>query len=240
MRITTLATVLVTSLGLVTAAHADPAPSVTSTSTVAGPSAGSWSLGVRIPWDGTAYPNHAAIGMGGIGVDVGKVMANGLYLGATGDYEELMDIGGMTGDSDASPMHSRLRGGVEGRYYFHDGSAEASINDGPYFTVPRHDWIGARGGVESMDGRTLGGYADLEIGFDAMINSFGFGMYITGGVSVEPKGLFTSPSGPVTSTNNDGFANYSATSTVSDPTDASGPGDVVSPYVTVGMKLTFG
>jgi hypothetical protein len=184
--------------GFATAAHAQTADTqVTSTDDAAGPHAGAWSLELAVPIDVTFGSGPTLIGAGGLEVGLGKRLTDNWYLGATGDFEGLVDT-----DVFAQNAPSiRLRAGGEARYIFNTGTGSASVNCGPSFPVPRTDWIAARVGGETLDGGTsYGTYGDLSVGTDFWLGHTQIGMYVQAGLSIEPTAAYGTPSSDTTGT----------------------------------------
>jgi hypothetical protein len=204
----------------------------TSGITSVGPKDGAWTWGLRIPWDAQFTPHNISMGVIGVTLDVGKHLASSRwYLGGSAEYELEADM--MPPDPDGPSMFNRLRAGGEARYYFGDGIATVSVNDGPEVPVPRHNWIGFRGGAESFDGFShLGEFADVTLGWDANLGDTAFGMTLTGGVSIEPSSVF-----PGNAQNDPTDEGWDGTSTGAalPPTPAS----YMSPYLALGIHLQF-
>jgi opacity protein-like surface antigen len=208
-------------------AHAQAVPASTAAADDSGPHAGSWSFEVNLPVDATFAPNQTLIGVGGVELGLGQRLTDRWYLGVTGGIEGLV---GTNFEATNTPS-MRLRGGVEARYTFHQGSGTVSVNDGPEFGVPRYDWIGANAGLESLDGGTTHGeYAELTLGSDVWLGRTQVGMYLKAGVSIEPNGAY----GSVPMTNDDG-----ATEAVEAP-PAQDVSSTTATYVALGWRLAFG
>ena len=233
MKFLPMASMVIVSLGA-SVAHAQapgaPSESVAATSTL--PTPGTWSTEIRMGLPATFTNNGVVMGVADFQLGIGKRLSDRWYVGATGEWILGLDVGGSAasaGDSDASLLTSTLRVGGEGRYIFHQGQATLNVDCGPSFTVPRYDWIGFRGGAQSVSGAD-GGFAELAIGMEMKVNaSFQYGMYLAAGLSFEPSDAYGTPSMPDVS----GIAR-----TVSAPADNSS--FVTSPYVTLGWDLTFG
>jgi hypothetical protein len=225
-------------LGLVNVARAQGAPSdtapATATSDGLAPSpfgdselhAGSWPVELYMPWEGTFAADNVWIGMVGVGVGLGNRITPNWYLGVTADYELLAGIEG--GDDGTVPDLNRLRGGVETRYIINRGTSVASVNCGPAFHLPRYDWIGARAGVETLDGGTTHGeYGELSIGSAFALGRTQLGMYLAAGLSVEPIQAYglTSPPSDTTA------------KTVTPPDNSP---SAIGKYVTLGMLVSLG
>jgi hypothetical protein len=209
--------------GFATAAHAQaadaPAPS---TDDSAGPHAGAWSLELAVPIDVTFGSGPTLIGAGGLEVGLGKRLTDTWYLGATGDFEGMVDT-----DVFAQNAPSiRLRAGGEARYIFNTGTGSASVNCGPSFPVPRTDWIAARVGAETLDGGTsYGTYGDLSIGSDFWLGHTQIGMYLQAGLSIDPTAAYGTSS-------SDG-----ATAAIARPAAQS---TTTAKYVGLGWRFAFG
>ena len=190
-----------------------------------GPKAG-LELGLRFSWDGQITPNNASMGVIGVGLDLGEHLGRSRwYIGVSGEYELEADMEPPENES-GSGMFSRFRGGGEARYYFHDGLAGVSINDGPEEAVPRHDWFGLRGGAESFDGFThTGEFVDVTYGWDASLGQIALGMCLTAGVSVEPSAVF-----PGTAMSTTPSTDGAATTT---------PATYYSPYFALGIHVAL-
>ena len=195
------------------------------------PHAGAWSFELSVPVDVTLAPNQTLIGVGGLGLGLGKRVTDDWYLGVTGDIEGLV----ATNFEASNAPSMRLRGGAEARYIFHQGSGTASINDGPAFAVPRYDWVGARAGVESLDGGTTrGAYAELSLGTDMWLGTTQIGMYLSAGASVEPTAAYGTPS--MTGDAATGTAGLGAEA----PPAQDSSSTTVAKYFTLGWRLAFG
>ncbi|HEX4418454.1 MAG TPA: hypothetical protein VH165_11170 [Kofleriaceae bacterium] len=213
-------------------AGATPAPDASDA-----PHAGAWSFEMTIPIDAT-FASSTVIGVGGLGLGLGKRLTDAWYLGGTAELEGLV----ATGDLDGAPL-LRLRGGAEARYIFHQGTGTASVNDGPAFEVPRYDWIGARAGLESLDGGTTrGGYADLSLGTDMWIGSTQLGIYLSAGIAIEPLHAYGTPSttgDPTFRTGPTGGGNaIDGGATAAPATDDSSL--TTATYLTFGWRIAFG
>ncbi len=161
--------------------------STTTTTTTDGPHAGAWSLELSLPFDVTFGNGPTLMGVGGLGVGVGKRVSDNWYLGGTFDFEEEVN---MTGENGPDGFF-RMRAGGEARYIFNRGTGEASVNCGPAFAVPRTDWIAFRTGAETLDeGTSYGTYGDVSIGTDFWLGSTQFSMYLQGGASIEPTATY--------------------------------------------------
>jgi hypothetical protein len=216
---------------LTPASAAEPSTEVASTAAPddGGPHAGNWSFEVNLPVDAMFAPNQTLIGVGGVELGLGQRLTDRWYLGVTGGVEGLV---GTNFEATNTPS-MRLRGGVEARYIFHQGSGTASVNDGPAFGVPRYDWIGANAGLESLDGGTTHGeYAELSLGSDMWLGRAQVGMYLKAGVSVEPTGAYGSV--PMSDDGTTGTAGLAAEAPPAQ--DAS----TMATYVALGWRLAFG
>jgi hypothetical protein len=193
---------------------------------VASPHPTGLQLGMRTPWDVTIAPNHIGLGVVGFGIDLGERVTDRVYLGVMTDYEMVMHVG------DADPgIENRLRGGIEARYYFHEGTA--TLGGGPSgdcgcygepITVPRYDWVGLRFGEETVDEFSKRGtFADISLGTDAQIGASQLGAYLSAGISLEPAAAYATSADD-------------SPRTVTLPDSASGP----SYYFTLGMHGSFG
>jgi hypothetical protein len=194
--------------------------------------AGSWPVEVYMPWDGTFAEDRVWIGMVGVGVGLGNRITPDWYLGVTADYEMLMGAEGGNWDAPINvPDLNRLRGGVESRYIFNQGSGVGTVNDGPEFGVPRYDWIGARAGFETLDGGTTHGeYGELSIGSAFAMGRMQLGMYLAAGLSVEPVQAY-------------GLTPPASTGTTGIPMTITAPDSspsAIGTYVTLGMIVSLG
>ncbi|HTR55446.1 MAG TPA: hypothetical protein VMJ10_32430 [Kofleriaceae bacterium] len=182
------------SFGVASAAHAQSvtmfAPGAQPAAAPPARGAGTWSLGLRVPMYFIGTPRGTGWGAFGLGVDLGKRLTDRWYLGASVDDEMEVNMGG----DPAFNNLSRERLGVETRYRFHDGTALVCDDDDDNCgSVPRHDWLGMRAGVERMNGETLGAFGEATLGMDAGGGSTALGMYFTLGLSIEPASFFTDP-----------------------------------------------
>jgi hypothetical protein len=225
---------MIVSLGIATAAHAQSAPGetapTTTTTTMTNdlPAPGGWSTDVRIGVPATFTDTGVVLGMANFQLGVGKRVGDRWYLGGTAEWTLGMNLG-----DDAASVTSSLRGGAEARYIFHTGTASVSTNgdEGPFYDTQRYDWIGLRGGVQSVSGAD-GAFGEVSLGFDAKVSdSFQFGMYVAAGVNLEPAGAYGTPS------MSDGNNSLGAAHVVNDTGSSS---YVTSPYVSLGWDLTFG
>jgi len=203
--------------------------------------AGTWTVGIRFPWDGESLPNGAAFGVGGVGVDIGMHVSDTWYLGGSADWEAVLST---AGDAESGPgEYNRFRAGGEARYYFHEGTAAANVNDAAWTPIPRHNYLGVRGGIETFDGGTTEGkFADVTLGTEMTTSVIGMGMYISAGLSLEPASLFdstpSSSSSPTASTANVDLARDMTGSPGAAATPSTS-GSTMSPYVTLGMSMLF-
>ena len=145
---------VIVSLGVATAAHAQSAPGeiapTTTTSTPSDlPTPGGWSTDVRIGIPATFTDTGVVLGMANFQLGVGKRVSDRWYLGSTAEWTLGMNLG-----DDAASVTSSLRAGAEARYIFHVGTASVSTNGdaGPFYDTPRYDWIGFRGAAQSVSG----------------------------------------------------------------------------------------
>jgi hypothetical protein len=233
--------VVVVLLGLVGIAHAQGAPtdSVPAATPADGLAAspfgdselhaGSWPVELYMPWEGTFAADNVWIGMVGVGVGVGNRITPNWYLGVTADYELLAGIEGGDADGPAVPDLNRFRGGLETRYVFNHGSSVGTVNCGPAFHLPRYDWIGARAGVETLDGGTTHGeYGELSIGSAFALGRTQLGMYLAAGLSAEPVQAYgVAPASEVTG----------AAKTVTPPDNSP---SAIGMYFTLGMLVSLG
>ena len=208
---------------------ADPETDVPSADSAPGPHAGAWSLELAIPIDVTFGSGPTLIGVGGLELGVGKRLTDNWYLGATGDFEGLVD----TDVFAASSPSIRLRAGGEARYIFNTGTGSASVNDGPEFAVPRTDWIAARVGAETLDeGSSYGTYGDVSIGTDFWLGHTQIGMYVEAGLSVEPTAAYG------TTSSSDDDSTTTGTAAIAQPAQ---PGATTTEkYIGLGWRFAFG
>jgi hypothetical protein len=203
--------------GFASVAHAQAAPD-------GGPHAGAWSLELAIPIDVTFGDGPTLVGAGGLELGVGKRLTDHWYLGATGDFEGLVDTDIF---ADNAPS-IRLRAGGEARYIFNTGTGSASVDCGPSFPVPRTDWIAARAGAETLDGGTsFGTYGDVSIGSDFWLGGAQLGMYLQAGLSVEPTAAYGTPSSSDTT----------GTAAIAQPASAA---TTTAKYIGLGWRFAFG
>ena len=221
---------VIASLGVATAAHAQAAPgevAPVSSAPTAAPSTlpvpGSWSTDLRIGIPVTFSDTGVVMGLANFQLGIGKRVSDRWYLGGTAEWMLGMNVSG--GD-----VSSSLRAGGEARYIFHEGEASVSVDDGPAYTVPRYDWIGVRGGYQTVSGAP-GAFGELAVGFDAKVSdSFQFGMYLAAGLNAEPQGAYGAPAADPSSS--PGIARV--------VDDSSSSSYATSPYVSLGWDLTFG
>lgn len=174
-------------------------------------------VGFRMPLDVT-LGSHVGVGLAGFELDLGERVTDRWYLGATADYMLRLDV-----DADGT-LVNRLRGGVEARYYFHEGTAtlgggasDCCCNGDPGIEVPRYDWVGARFGLQTIDEfASHQPYAELAIGTDANGGNFQLGGYLAAGLEVEPDPQIAAR------------------------TLSPGDGTQLGAYFTIGMHMAFG
>jgi hypothetical protein len=167
------------------------------------------------------------MGVGGLGVGVGKRVSDNWYLGGTFDFEEEVN---MTGENGPDGFF-RMRAGGEARYVFNHGTGEASVNCGPAFAVPRTDWIAFRTGAETLDeGTSYGTYGDVSIGTDFWLGSTQLSMYLQGGASIEPTATYQ---GGASTTSDD-------TSRSTQPQTPASSGNTTAGYFGMGFRFAFG
>jgi hypothetical protein len=192
-----------------------------------------WIWGLRFPWDVQMTPHNISMGVIGVTLDVGeRVAGSRWYIGGSASYELEADMTPPEASptSDSVGAFNRLRVGGEARVYFGEGTAALTVNDGDPVPVPRHDWLGLRGGAESFDGFShTGEFADLTFGWDADLGGVAVGMTLTGGASVEPSAAF-----PGNAQNDPGAQSWDGT-----PTTATTPATYVSPYIEMGIHLVL-
>jgi hypothetical protein len=190
---------------------------------VAPPHAGTWTLGIRYPWDVQSLPDGVVIGLGGLGLSFGAHLTPHLYLGACAESEAVTRASG-----NAASQYDRLRAGGEARLYFHDGTASSPPEGSPWGPVPRHDWLGARYGVETFDqGTHVGRFADATVGTDIVLGAVGVSLYVSAGVSWEQPAAFGDPA-PVVNA-------FVRSASLGAPS-----GDrTTSPYIAFGMGVVF-
>jgi len=185
------------------------------------PHAGAWSLDLRVPMSYIATKPGPVFSMLGLQVGVGERPTKTTYLGGFVEENADWNVG-----TDALPRTRRIGG--ETRYTFHEGEAEVSTtgDEGPYYPVPRYDWLGLRGGAESVGaGGFKGGFAEAALGTDAWLSrSFQFGVVFAAGLSVEPRGTYGSPTTSVSSTGG--------------PVTSTSPR--LNPYFTIAFHFGFG
>jgi hypothetical protein len=172
---------------------------------------------VRYPWAVQSVPDGVVVGLGGLGLAIGARVTDRCYVGAAAESESISRVTGAAGDP---ADYQTLRAGGEARVYFHDGAASW----GP---APRHDWIGARYGVETFDrGATMGRFADATLGTDVPLGAVGVTVSISAGFSRQPRAAFGEPArrGPQI------FASGAAHPIVVDDT-------VASPYVAFAIGI---
>ncbi|HUJ57741.1 MAG TPA: hypothetical protein VLX92_04600 [Kofleriaceae bacterium] len=192
-------------------------------------------VGFRMPWDFAAGGGNLTVGMAGLGVDLGKRVGARGYLGISAEDELMMNIKTDRtdyADDDPTKLINRIRLGLEVRDYFHEGQASVRVNCGPETPVPRHDWVGARVGAETLDGLgTVGGFGDVSIGWDAQLGGAQLGMYLSAGVSVEPATAYgtTMPAPSLT-----------ALATTPPPTTGPSSGIVVEGDLAFGIRFQGG
>jgi hypothetical protein len=197
--------------------------------TTDGPKAGSLSFELSLPFDVTFGNGPTLMGVGGLGVGLGKRVSDNWYLGGTADVEEEVN---MSGGGNGPDGFLRLRAGGEARYVFNHGTGEASVNCGPEFPVPRTDWVAFRAGAETLDeGTSYGTYGDVSIGTDFWLGSTQFSMYLQGGASIEPTATYE---GSTSTTTDDSFAHQTQPQT----TPASG--NTTAGYFGMGFRFAFG
>jgi len=205
-------------------ARADTAPAT--------PPVGAWQTDLRVPLDFVFAPGNTSIGLVAVGLGVGKRISEHWLVGTSAEVVQLMDVG-----ADNAEMMMRWQLGGAARWYFHDGTAAMSIDDGPYEPVPRHDWVEANAGVQEMYGGVsagLGEFAELSLGMDCPASpSFQVGVYVTAGLSVDPAGAFQFAD------ESDATSSRTLPGTTTAPPNASSP-NVVSPYVALGWRFAFG
>jgi hypothetical protein len=174
------------------------------------------SFEVYAPWDGASGPGMRLFGVGGLGVGLGDRLTPHLYIGGTADFESMIPT------NISSPAEgTRLRAGGEVRYIFGDHTMTTLF--------PRTSYVALRGGVESLGGQT-GHYADATFGVDWWLGQFWMGVYLSGGVSIEPMTSYVTPAAS---------SARIAPDTTSSPAVPTTP-SVVAPTVTIGMKFGFG
>ena len=215
MKLTTL--IVFASLGLATAAHAEPTVSDLH------PTAG-WSTQVRYEDTTTSSDTGPVLGMSGFQVGIGKRITDDWYLGGTAELQ----LGDNNSDVE-NGFTTSLRAGGEARYIFHQGESSISHEDGSDpTTVPRFDWIGVRGGVQSVSG-THGSFGELEIGGDAWLSkTTQLGLFVAAGVNVEPPDAYGIPQ----------VFDPKTDEPRSDRSDSTSM--AISPYVSFGAQLAFG
>jgi hypothetical protein len=192
-----------------------------------GPHAGSWSLELSLPFDVTFGNGPTLMGVGGLGIGLGKRVSDNWSLGGTFDFEEEVN---MTGENGPDGFF-RMRAGGEARYIFNRGTGEASVNCGPAFPVPRTDWIAFRTGAETLDeGTSFGTYGDVSIGTDFWLGSTQLSMYLQGGASIEPTATYSGGS----STPSDDSPR--STQPQTQPTS----GNTTAGYFGMGFRFAFG
>jgi hypothetical protein len=231
MKLVSVVSMAIVSLGIATAAHAQSAPSETAPTTTTStpndlPAPSAWSTDVRIGVPATFTDAGVVLGLANFQLGVGKRISDRWYLGGTAEWTLGMNLG-----DNSTEVTSSLRGGAEARYIFHTGTASVSTNgdEGPFYNTQRYDWIGFRGGAQSVSGAD-GAFGEVSLGFDAKVtDSFQFGIYVAAGVNLEPAYAYGTPS--MSDDNSLGVARV-----VND----SGSPSYVSPYVSLGWDLTFG
>jgi hypothetical protein len=153
-------------------------------------SASRWPMQLRMPFDVYVGGRQLEVGWIGFGVDLGYRASSRWYVGATSDVEmmSLVSLDTMPAPGDSEKPGARLRLGGEVRYYFGDGVGAARVNHGPWVPVPRHTWIGMRGGAETFDGfSTTGEFGDFSLGTSFGLGGTSIGMYGAFGVSRQPS-----------------------------------------------------
>ena len=191
-----------------------------------GPKAGSLSFELSLPFDVTFGNGPTLMGVGGLGVGLGKRVSDNWYLGGTADLEQEVNMSG-----DGPDGFLRIRAGGEARYVFNHGTGEASVNCGPEFPVPRTDWVAFRAGAETLDeGTSYGTYGDVSIGTDFWLGSTQFSMYLQGGASIEPTATYQ---GGTSTTSDD-------SSRSTQPQTSPASGNTTAGYFGMGFRFAFG
>jgi hypothetical protein len=178
-----LRSVSVIAMGIASAAHAQSAPGEIVSTTANGPASGAWSTDVRIGFPATFTDAGVVLGLANFQLGVGTRVGDRWYLGGTGEWTLGVNL-----DDNNTAVTSSLRGGAETRYIFHTGIASVTTNGrgGPFYNTQRYDWIGFRGGVQSVSG-ARGAFGEVSLGFDAKVtDSFQFGICVAAGVNLEP------------------------------------------------------
>jgi len=196
------------------------------------PPVGAWQTDLRIPIDFVFAPGNTLVGMLGAGLGVGKRVSDHWLLGGSAGADEFMDVG-----ADNAETMTRWQLGGAARWYFHDGTAAMSVDDGPFEPVPRHDWLEARAGVQELSGGIssgLGEFAELTLGMDCVASpALQIGMYLTAGLSADPASSFQ-----FADSSDDTSERTLPGTTTTAPSDSSPT--VVSPYVAIGWRFAFG
>ena len=200
---------------------------------IAVPQAGAVIFGMRFPWDVESLPDGVGVGVGGIGLDLGVRVADRLYLGASADWEAVIDSSG----SDYGPgEYNRIRAGGELRYYLHaprSSGSSGDLDDGA--GVATQTWVGLRAGVERYRGDLASGrFADLTIGDDFWFGPVGMALYLSAGAGDDPASAFGSQD-PSTSATPDVLSGSGGPA----PAQPAAP-TTTSPYLTFGMSILFG
>jgi len=212
--------------GLATAAYAQD---TAEGATAAAPTVGAWSPTIRIGIPTTFTDTGVVLGMGDVQLGLDVRASERWYVGGTAAWTLGVDLGSGAGTTTS------LRAGGEARYIFHQGEALMSSDGmtGPWWPTRRNDWVGLRGGAQSVNGAD-GGFAELSIGCDATVTrSFQFGAYLAIGVNVEPATAYASNAmdpAPVSGT-------VQASQVVTQPMTSESY--VTSPFVSVGWDFTF-
>lgn len=188
------------------------------------PAVGSWTLDLRTPIDVAHADQVTTVDVMGLGFDLDNRISEHGYLGLSTEAALLMKI--ETPPDDRDPVLVRLRGGVDARYVFHEGTSTVVPHCGPMFDVPSRAWLGARAGVETLDqGDHLGKFAELSLGWERQLGHVLVGPYLAVGVEDEPLAAYgdLAPAMPLPGT---------IAAATADPTDP-----VVSTYVALGMRI---
>ncbi|HUJ60422.1 MAG TPA: hypothetical protein VLX92_18100 [Kofleriaceae bacterium] len=188
------------------------------------PTAGSVSLQLRYGDPTAITDTGVGLGLSDFQIGLGYRLTDRWYVGATSELALLHNMGV---DNDSAGTTS-LRLGGEARYIFHQGTAILGSRCGPSTTVPRSDYIGVRGGVQSVSG-THGGFAEFEIGGDAWLSAHTqLGLYLGLGVNLEPANAYGIPD------------KLDLPDETVEPAPDAATGTQVSPYFTFGAELAFG
>jgi hypothetical protein len=130
----------------------------------------SWSFGMRFSWDVAQQNGQTALGVTNFELEIEHQIADRWHAGVTAGLGEVLVIGNSSPDSLL-----RLRAGAGLRF------------DLDNVSTWRRTWVGARGGVESIDnGATNGAYGELAFGTDWYPGGTTISVYVAAGLEHLP------------------------------------------------------